>query len=302
MASAGSIRRNMPVRALVLGYPKVGKTGALAPLVNAGFKLRILDYDGNLEPLFLYADPAKMDANVDILQLEDRMRYKEGEGLMPIGIPTAFTEGLQAMDKWKYRDENGNAVDLGASRDWGPDTIMVLDSLTAHGQAALNWAMVLANKTPSTTTDRVYNLAIGAQVRFIKELTSTNNHFHVLVLTHIRMIAPRDLRKGDSEIAQQVKKEIASLVDTRLYPNALGYQWPQEIGGEFPTIIQVKSEERAGRTKRYITAKSRAELDLGIPALDLPDELDIKDGMLRIFQALSPASVAMVQEAQKEKA
>lgn len=293
MTNAAKLLAEQPVRALIVGYPKAGKTASLASLVNAGFKLRMIDFDGNADFLLRLIKPEFLP-NVDIVLLEDKLRQTD-DGLEPDGIPDGFAKGVRLMDHWKYKDPDGTEVDLGRSKDWGPDTVVAMDSLTANGRASLRRATKLSNKTSRDITDRVYNLAIEEQTKFVERLTSTANRHHTLVLAHLKMITPKDIRKGDSSIAQDVKKEIADIMSTRLYPSALGYQWPQFIGAEFPTIIEVKSEIRGGRVMRFINTQPREELDLGVPALDLPKELPVDTGMLTIFKALSPSSVALVQ-------
>lgn len=294
MANGRDLLANAPVRALIVGYPGGGKTGGLACLLNAGFKLRILDFDGNLEPLLLHANP-DMLGNLDAIQFEDELRtgaqYQE-----PVGIPTAFVDALKMMDRWKYKQSDGTEVDLGASKDWGPDTIVVLDSLTSMGEAAKLRAMKMSNKTKLNTSDRVWGLAMSEQEDFIKRLTSTRVRHHVIVLAHLKMVGPRDIRDKDSDLTKQIKEEIGALVETRLYPTALGWQLPQTIAQHFPTTIQAKSKELPGnRVSHVLSLVPRPELDLKLPAKLEAKELDISDGMLTIFKALSPASVSLVQ-------
>ncbi len=277
-----------------MGYPGAGKTGSLVPLLNAGYKLRFLDFDGNLEPLLHYANP-KMLNNLDVLHFEDKMRI--GAAFQePVGIPSAFANALHALDRWKYKDEQGTEVDLGASSDWGLDTIVVLDSLTAMGESAKLRAMKLLNKTPMNMSDRVWGLAMAEQLEFVKRLTSPNNKHHVLVLAHLKMVGPKDIRQGDSALTEDIKKQVGSMIETRLYPSALGWALPQVIGGEFPTLLEIASVVKAGSVKRVIRTVPRPELDVKLPASIAEKELDIKDGMLTIFRALSPQSVALVSQ------
>jgi hypothetical protein len=283
MVSGTSLLASNPVRAMLVGYPGAGKTGALACLLNAGFKLRILDFDGNLEPLLLYADKSRL-GNLDVMSFEDKVRMGQG-GLEPIGIPTAFANAFKAMDKWDNGEESAN---------WGLETVVVLDSLTAMGSAAMARSMKLNNKTPMNMTDRVWGMAMAEQEEFVKRLTSSANRHHVIVLAHLKMIGPKDVRKGDSPLTTQIKEEVGSLIDTRLYPSALGWQLPQNIGQHFPTLLEVSAQVKVGTVKRVLKLQPRAELDVKLPSTLTEKELDIKDGMLQIFRTLSPASVALV--------
>lgn len=292
MANAAKLLNYAPVRALAVGYPKAGKTGMLAVLANAGFKLRILDFDGNLEPLLLHLKPEAY-SRVDAIYFEDKLR-KGAQFIEPVGIPTAFTNALNAMDEWKYTEEDGTEVNLGASKDWGPDTIVVLDSLTKMGDAAFRRAYKMLGKNPSNITQQVWMLAMNEQAAFIEKLTSNINKFHVIVLAHLKMISPKDIQKGDEDLTKELKQRVADLVPTRYFPRALGQELPQVIGGEFPTLIQVKAKYRGNKAIRVIETVANESIDLGVPAPDLPAELPLETGMLTIFKALSPGSVDLV--------
>lgn len=292
MTNAKALLTNKALRILVVGYPGTAKTGSLVSLLNAGFKIRMLDFDGNTDPLLQFADPAMLK-NLDIAYFEDRMR--KGTGFLePVGIPHAFADAWSQLDDWKTTDESGNPISLGNSRDWGPDTIVVLDSLTKLGDAAFSRAMKLLNKTPANTTDRVWGLAMKEQLAFIEALTSANNKHHVIVLAHLKMIGPKDLRQGESGIAATIKEQVADILPTRLYPSALGWQLPQQIGGEFPILIEAERVTRGGITKRTLNLAPKTLIDVKFPATLTENHLPIESGMLQVFKALSPGSVDLV--------
>lgn len=293
MANAAKMAQQAPVRAMIVGYPGSGKTGALVSLVNAGFKLRVLDFDGNTEPLLKFSDPAMLH-NVDIAYFEDKLK-PQGQFIEPVGIPKAFVNALNMMNHWKY-EEDGQVVDLGKSSDWGPDTIVVLDSLTKQGDAAFRRAAKLLNKTSANITQQVWKLAMDEQAAFIEMLTSAENRHHVIVLAHLKMISPKDVMKGDDDTTVDIKKQIAEIVPTRLWPRALGRELPQVIGGEFPTLLLAEAEYKGTGMRRVLRTVPRPDLDIKLPAPNIPPTLDIADGLLKVFQALSPSSVALVQE------
>lgn len=286
MVAATQLMQGHAVRAMLTGYPGAGKTGALACLANAGFKLRILDYDGNLEPLLQYTRPECLH-NIDIISLEDELRGGL-KTMETVGLPTAFADGLKAMDRWRYKDPvTGEDVDLGKSKEWGPDHVVVLDSLTAMGKASMRRVEAMTNKTPLNRTDGTWGTAMAEQDAFIEKLTSSRNRFHVIVTAHLKMIGPKDLRQGDSDLTKEIKERQAELVPTRLFPSALGRALPPEIGGHFPTLLLVECEHKGSKTRRVIRTLPRPELDVKVPAPNLPSELDIEDGLLRIFDKLT---------------
>jgi len=293
MTNAASLQASPALRIMVVGYPGTAKTGMLASLLNAGFKIRMLDFDGNPEPLLQYANPDKLQ-NLDIAYFEDKMRLG-ARFTEPSGIPTAFSDALKQMDDWKTQDAEGNPISLGASKDWGPDTIVVLDSLTSMGEAAMHRAMKLLNKTPENNTDRVWGLSMNEQLAFIKRLRAPTNRHHVIVLSHLKIISPRDARSGDSELTKSIKQEMAEVVPTRLYPSALGWQLPQQIGKEFPILLEAEKVTKGGKTTRTLNLSPKTLLDVKFPGAIAETRLDISDGLLRVFEALSPSSVQLVK-------
>lgn len=125
---------------ILLGDPGSGKTGALASLVKAGYKLRILDFDANLDPLAQFVKREAPDKlhNIEYRTLTDKLKAG-AQGMVPDGIPTAYMEGVKMLDRWKYKSDEGEEIDLGRPADFGPDCIVVLDSLTTFSQATTSF-------------------------------------------------------------------------------------------------------------------------------------------------------------------
>lgn len=284
MASGNTIAKRS-LRGLLAGYPGAGKTGALACLANAGLKLRVLDFDHNLEPLLMYTKPECL-SNIDVLSFEDVMRDGP-KHMQPNGLPKAFSGALKAMDRWKYTGEDGQEVDLGPSKEWGPDTVVVLDSLTTMGTAAFRRAQAVLNKTALNTTQQVWGLAMADQEAFIEKLTSPSNRFHVIVLSHLKMISPKGIVSGDDELTKSLKEAAAEIIPTKLFPSALGQQLPQFIGAHFPTLLLVERVIKGGKLNRVIRSETGPELDLKLPAINVPSVLPIEDGLLTIFNSVT---------------
>lgn len=294
MASGVDLLQSMPVRMLSLGYPGAGKTGAIAALLNVGFKVRVLAFDklGNMQPLLKYAKPDCLK-NLDIVLLEDKLR--SGPKFIEVsGLPTAFVDGLKLMDHWQYTKADGTKVELGSSKDWGSDTIVVLDTLTSQGEAAKRRAMAMLNKTPLSSTQQMWGLAMADQYAFLEKLVSGSNEFHVIANAHLKMVGPKDILPNDDDTTKEIKERLVDLVPTRLYPSALGQQLPPTIAGLFPTVVLFENVYKANHVNKVIRTKPMKEMDLKVAA-DLPDNLDIASGMLTIFEALAPLAVARVR-------
>ena len=288
MASGTELLANQTAKVLLIGYPGSGKTGSICALLNAGLKVRVLSYDkiGNMAPLLKFTDPKYLD-NLDIVVLEDKVR--SGAKLIETsGLPTAFADGFKLLDAWKYQARDGSYVDLGSSKNWGPDTVVVLDGLTSQGEAAMRRALAVANRTPLNCTQAVWGHAIGDQSRFIDRLLSSDNNHHVIVLSHLKMIGPKDVERDDSDVTKEIKKQALDLVPTRLYPTALGQGLPQVVAGKgFNAVMLAERIVKAGKTERHITTNVGAELDVKVASLDIPPKLPIDTGMLTVFKALT---------------
>lgn len=283
---ADKIASKQPVRMMIVGYPGTAKTGMIASLANAGYKIRMMDFDGNSQSLLAYTDKDKL-SNIDIVYLEDKMRNGE-RFIETTGIPTAFRAGLDLMDEWKYKEPDGTLISLGRSRDWGCDTVLVLDSLTSMGLASFRRQQSLSNKTPLNTTEQVWGLAMAQQEAFIEKITSETNNFHVVVLSHLKIVGPKDLRKEDEDITKEIKKEMQELIPNRLFPSALGRALPPVIGGHFPILIEATNEFKANSVNRVIRVVPRPELDLKLPSKISFDKASVSDGLIRIFKELAP--------------
>ncbi len=271
---------------MIVGFPKSAKTGSLAALANAGFKLRIIDFDGNLEPLLTFVKPEYL-GNIDAVTLQDDKKAAVNT-LEQKGKPSAYMQAFRLMDEWKYTDEDGTEVNLGRSKDWGPDTVLVLDTLTSMGDAAFANVLFRNNRNSSNTRDSDWGAAMADQDAFIDRLTSPSNRFHVLALAHLKLVGASDVRSGDTDLTKELKERTADLIPTRYYPSALGKQLPPLIGRHFPTLLLAESVPTRTGVKYTLNAIPRKELDLGMPAAEIPTDMTVGDGLVKVFEALTP--------------
>lgn len=275
-----------PARIMMVGAPGTGKTGALASLANAGFKLRIIDFDHNLEPLRAFTHPDNWK-NIESIAFEDELRggsqYVETKGK-----PNAFKKAFDVMDHWRFdHPVTGEEVDLGETKDWGPDTILVLDSLSSMGLCAKRRTMAMLNKTPLNNTQQSWGAAMNDQEGFIEHMTSPKRKFHVICMAHLKKISPQDIERGDSELTKELKERIAEISPTKLFPAALGVALPPVIGGHFPTLVLCESECKGRRHRRIIRTQPRQDIDLKVPAFRIDEVLPLETGLLDIFRALN---------------
>lgn len=289
MTSATNLAKKRRVRAMAVGYPGSGKTGALAALVNAGFNVRVLDFDGNFDPLLEFATPEGLE-RLEIVTLEDKLRFA-GTAVEPSGMPDAYARAMKLLDNWKYSTAEGEEVDLGPVRDWGQRDVLVVDSLSGMGRAAFRRILKINNRNSTNTRDKDWGSAMADQEAFVERITSNDFACHIYMTAHLKIIGPKPPRldKDDNLADVKVKyaEALADLVPTRLFPSALGQTLPQNIAEHFPTVLRFESKNVNGKAKRVIRTQPTPEFDVKVPTASLPPELPVDDGLLTIFKALT---------------
>ncbi len=299
MANAASLLDLDPMRVLIVGQPGAGKTPSLVPLINMGYKVRMLDFDGNLKSMLKFANKDMLAKNVDIVTLQDKQRADFSGLIISDGQPTAFTQAMDLIQKgWKYKNPDGSETDLGKATEWGPDTIIVLDSLTRMGDAAMRKALSMNNRTMQNRRLPDWGLAIAQQQNFLTMLLAKNIKAHVIVIAHLKLVSPKELGEDEDATNQRIKEKRAQLVPTRLYPSALGDKLPPDIAGMFETVLLAERRVSLGKERRVLTTDVGEQLDVKVPAAGLPKEIDIyTDGLLPVFKAVVPWSVEAVKAA-----
>ncbi len=176
MPALTSIKK--PIKGLILADSGMGKTGSLWSLADAGFKLKIYDADNNAGVLLdALKDNPKAIAQIEVCNFRDRLELNP-QGFTK-GTPKAWTNFLGALNKWP---------DGGSPQEWGTDTVMVVDTLTSLGKAALLQAQHLESKMGRLPEIQHYHTA-GIQFNsLLGNLVSDFVTCHVLVLTHVRYV------------------------------------------------------------------------------------------------------------------
>jgi hypothetical protein len=264
LSSLANHQSNEFTKILLEGDSKSGKTGSLASLVLAGYKLRILDYDNGLDVLkqFVERERPALLANVEFRTLRDR-RKATPAGSVIDGVPKAFVDGLKLLDRWKYGD-----VDLGPPGSWGPEAILIVDSLTFMSDAAYDFREPLVPRGRDGKYDNraVYKDAQDAIENVLGLLTSESFATNVIVISHIKYIEnPDGTKKG--------------------YPNSVGSALSPLIPRYWNNIFRYKNSGG----KRVIETVSSAMFDLAnAKPFTMPKEVPIETGLADIFKILRP--------------
>jgi hypothetical protein len=253
---------------ILIGDSSSGKTGSLASLVAAGYQLRILDYDNGLESLkqqVLHLCPEKIE-NVSYRTLQDK-RKSSPFGSILADKPRAFIKGIELIDRWKFKEDSGDEIDLGVPAEWGRDVILAIDSLTTQSDAAYDWAdpLVPAGKSGMKDDRPVYGMAQEAIRNMLKTICGSDFHCNVIVICHIKWIELAGIQKG---YPQSVGKALSP--DIPIYFNSMALC--QTVGG-----------------KRTIQTQATANIDLKNPApFEMKPSFPLSTGLAEFFATLRP--------------
>lgn len=223
---------------LLLGDSGTGKTGSLASLVRAGYKLRVLDYDNGLDILkqLLQRDAPDKLSSVNFITLRDKRRAS-AVGPILDGPAQAFVSGLKYLDSW--------SDGLGKPETWGSETVLAVDSLTMMSDAAYDWADAL---NPGAKDKRqTYFQAQKAIESVISLLTSESFRCNVIVIAHVKyQERPDGTTKG--------------------FPTSVGSALGPVIPAYFNSVALVESILSGKEVKRTIRVVSSPMIDLKNPA------------------------------------
>jgi hypothetical protein len=277
MPSLTNHQSNSLTKLLLIGEAMSGKTGSLVSLVRAGYRLRIQDYDNKLDVLKYYVqnECPEMLENIEYVSLRDKRKTTPGGSVID-GKPKAFIEGMKLLDRWKYADDTGAEVDLGKPSDWGPDCILVIDSLSRLCDAAFDFRepLVPVGKSGERDMRAVYGDAQDAVEMMLATLTSTNFGTNVIVVAHISY-----QEMGDGT--------------TKGFPQGVGQKLSPKIPQYFPSAVLYTN--KGG--KRTIQTNSTPLIDLANPApFKMEKSYPIETGLADFFQVLREPPAKIVQK------
>lgn len=255
MPSLSQLTASQVVKLLLIGDSGTGKTGSIASLVKDGYHVRVLDMDNGWESLEAGVRRTCPDRLDSVLVETLRDVYKSSPaGPVMDGMPKAFVKALGFLDKW---------ADGTRPKDWGPDHVLVVDSLTFLSDAAYAWADAL---NPSAKDKRqIYGAAQEAIEHVLALLTGASFNTNVIVTAHVRYI---DLPDGSK----------------RGYPTAVGQALSPTIPRYFNSVAACTTELGG---KRKIQTVSTPLIDLKNPrSFDMEKSLPIETGLATFFNIL----------------
>jgi hypothetical protein len=245
---------------LLVGDSGSGKTGAMASLVDAGYRLFILDFDNGLQSLAGHVQDKTKLKNVFYVSCQDEVKITNGVITAPKGV-NAIKTALAALDKWP--DEPGGNL---YSRT--PDDIIVVDSFSFAGKAALRYVQSLRGDINSNPTQPQWGDAMRLLETMLAMLYGDKVRCNVIVHSHVMVLE---------------NEETGTILGR--YPMALGKKLPPTVPKYFNTMILARTKGAGDSAKRVLCTKSTNMLELKTP-VPLPNELPLETGLVTIFKAI----------------
>lgn len=224
------------VRLLNIGESGTGKTGALASLAKAGYRLWILDYDNGLDILtnLLGDDPEALD-RVTYKSLRDKITLAGGVPKILGQNVTAWKETGKTVEEWQEE----------AGGEFGPLDILVIDTLTTMSMAAFNEALKLGARLNSRPQQNDYGWMADTVLLFMQAITEEDANFNLIVNTHVRYLSA-----GEDDTSN------------RGLPNAKGQQIPKDIGKFFNTIVLTRTQGSGPGARRLISTQPQGVIEV----------------------------------------
>jgi len=244
----------------VLGDGGTGKTAGLASLVLDGYSLKIADFDSGLNILasVLRLKDPKALARVEFETFKNKYKAAADGRLRVSGSADAFGRGMKKLTEW--------------TSSCGPKDVIVVDSLTFLGKAALEFILQLVGREEKPE-QQDWGAAMGLCEKAVALLMSDATQTNVVLNTHVNWV--------ENEGGGVVKG----------YPMILGSKLPTTIGTYFNTILVLKttgvgeSRKREYMTKGLGMVEGKSEV-FNAPA-SLPHETGLAD-FFRLARGLAP--------------
>lgn len=262
---------------LLIGDSGSGKTGALASLAKAGYNLRILDFDNGLDILLnLLAGDSPALARVIFETCTDKL-HAVGGNVVPKGIPTAWPRAMGLLTNWKVGSAGNPAAtppvaassdyySLGSLETWTDKDVLVIDSLTYLGKAALRYVLAMNNRSDQAPHQADWGTAMKKVEEVLSLLYSDSVPCNVIITSHVTFIGEEG-------------------TPLRGYPSALGQKLPPTVGRYFNTILATKCVGSGANSRRTIRTASEGFVELKHPFPGkVPLELPLDTGLATFFE------------------
>lgn len=244
---------------LLIGDSGTGKTGALASLPLAGFNMRVLDFDNGLDIVAnLLKDSPEALAKVHYETCTDSFKNLNGR-LVPKKAK-AWAKAMKLLDHWKVGTPATDTTpasegfyDLGKVTSWNANDILVIDSLTHMGHAAMRYIQEMNGKLGEHPRIQDWGFVQTLIADLLSLLYDDEVKCNVVVTAHIDYIWEE--RKDE-------KDRVVERILTKGYPSAPGAKLSPKVGSYFNSMLQVVMEGNGVHAKRKIITNPLGVIDL----------------------------------------
>lgn len=249
------------VKILLIGKSGAGKTGSLASLIAAGYKVRILDTDKGvralrsllLDPNYPYAkwltahsiDPHEA---LDVLTIDQKMRASSGQ-IKPLNA-NGWITASNAIERWKHHD-----VDYGNIGDWGPDVVLVIDSFSTLAQMCYYYVQQFQGRLGAMEIGNEYRRDVGGAQTLLRKLLELlyceSVRCHVIIISHITWVDEGAGFARNPQAAAMDDGGISTSPDG--LPSAIGRALSPHMGKYFNDVFVARSIGSGQAVQRKIT-------------------------------------------------
>lgn len=262
-----------PIKAIFMGDSGTGKTGALASLAQAGYNVRMLDFDNGYKILLsALQDDAEARKRFHIEVCTDKMKPVGGKAIVD-GAPLAWSKAMNLLDKWKTPE-----YDLGPVRSWTLRDVLVIDSLSFAGEAALRHIMTLNGRGTSKPFQSDWGEAQSLLESMLALLYSDIIRCNVVVNTHVNYY---DI-KVDSGQVDKDNRPIMKVVDTKGLPQAVGQALSPKIMRYFNTTLIATSQG----PRKIISTQKVGIVEAKTEILKVPPNFPLASGLADYFKLI----------------
>ena len=258
----------MPPRILICGEPASGKTGVLAQLANAGYRLLIHDFDQNSRIINDYLKPghAPVYINTYTAAKQATISLFDNTAASATKAQAEAKRFAQAMLHWKTDTE-----DLGPSSELTYKDVVVIDSGTFLGDLLL--AAAPADKHAKNDNRSHYQIAGAYYADILDRLTSVDMGASVILLTHL-------MQTGEKDDQGRI------IGKARDIPVGIGEKFSKKMQTYFSDIWHLEVD-RAGNRIFKTAATDKASLRTSAPNLIKASEpYDLASLMNRLIKVL----------------
>jgi hypothetical protein len=261
-----------PLKILLMGDSGAGKTGSLASLAIAKYNVRIVDFDNGCA---IFRDPSILPPEFrSYLEWETCTdKYKTIGGRIFPDTATAWLRASKLLGSWG---------DYGNVSGWTSRDVLVIDSTTFAGRAAMNFHLSINARLAIPPDWKDYRFAQDHIANLLMLLYSDSIKCNVICISHVDYHAPPGSTREERE-----KQEIF-----RGYPTAVGAALGPKMGRNFNAVLLARTE---GNT-RSIWTSSRDSIELKTTAPSkIKPVYPLSTGLADYFAAVKASALPAVK-------